>query len=559
MKIIAESAFNHNGNHDYVKELARSSKNSGADYFTVQVMDADSFCVEKYSKREIYFENEITRDEWKEVFTYCQQIELDVIPCTLEEMSFDFCYEEGYRLIKLHATDICNEPFLRHISKYKDVRIILETQCATYQDIIFALDIIGPQVECLMHGFSNYPTELEDLNLNVLDTWKTDFNYKIGFADHFPGETEIALICLAKGADYFEKHITSTRNNRNFDWQVSLYPEQFASMISKINYFRKALGNGVKHPVKNELPYRTVMYKKVMGTPQLRRADSGQDYLTHTISNFNRNNVVVALIARLKSKRLPKKVLKKFHSNELIVDLYRKIENCSKVASVHLSTSPLFEDEDLVKLARNKDMNVFQGHPISVLDRMLSLSIEQKAGGVFRVTGDNPFTDQRLIDKMIELFIDNDLDYVRTNNVPFGVSAELFSTRYLWNLYLNMDNPMDSEYLSWFVLNDKQAKKGCINFVSNDERVRYVNLSVDYQRDLDRTYALLERIDKLDLLEISLQDVINNLDLNDIEEPNKEVKLPSGTVIKFKDYLDLIDGLEYDVKFELTENDIHNW
>lgn len=558
MKIIAESAFNHNGNVEYLKELASESKNSHADFFTVQVMNAGEFCVDNYDKRDIYFENEISKSDWISVFDHCKNIELPVIPCTLDESSFELCYDYGYRLIKLHATDINNVPFLNLIAKKSDIRIILETQCATYQDIDLSIGIIGDKIECLMHGFSNYPSELEDLNLDVLDHWQKQYPYKVGFADHFPGEEEIAIMCLAKKVSYFEKHITLTRNNRNFDWQVSLYPEQFSSMVSKIHYFEKALGNGVKHPVKHELGYRNIMYKKVIDGPRLKRANEGLDFLAQQFSDFKRDKVVIALIARLKSQRLPKKVLKQFHSNEIIVDLYNKINSSKKVSSTYLSTSPLKEDALLVDLSNKNGMNVFLGHPVSVLDRMLSLAYKTQAGGIFRVTGDNPFTDQDLIDDMIQLFLDHNLDYVRANNVPFGVSAELFSTSYLWNLYLNMNNPLDSEYLSWFVLNDETAKKGCINFISNDERVRYANLSIDYQADFDRSAELLSKINKNELLSISLSDVIKNLDLTDIESPDKEIKLPGGQIINFKEYLDLIDNVNYSYKKDLKENDIHN-
>jgi sialic acid synthase SpsE len=63
MKIIAESAFNHNGNFNYLKELALSSKASGADYFTVQVMNVDAFCVKEYEKFNLYKETEFSTNK----------------------------------------------------------------------------------------------------------------------------------------------------------------------------------------------------------------------------------------------------------------------------------------------------------------------------------------------------------------------------------------------------------------------------------------------------------------------------------------------------------------
>jgi sialic acid synthase SpsE/spore coat polysaccharide biosynthesis protein SpsF (cytidylyltransferase family) len=552
MKIIAESAFNHNGNADYLLKLADAAKHSDADYFTVQVMDAKEFSVKDYSKYQVYIENEISVNEWKNLFDHCKKIDLEVIPCVLDENSFEFCYSYGFRLLKIHATDIVNEPFLKLLAARKDCRYILETQVATNFDIQFALTYIGDQVECLINGYSNYPTEIEDLNLNIIDTFKKEFKYKTGFADHSTDTTEIPLMLLAKGCEYLEKHITLTRNNRNFDWQVSLYPSEFKAMVAKIRHYEQALGNGVKHPVSNELPFRNIIYKKVVGESVLRRADQGLDFVSHRFGSFRSDRVVIALIARLKSQRLPLKVLKPFLNDILIADLYQKLTTSKNAQSVYLATSSLPEDAPLVAEAESRGMNVFKGHPVSVIDRMLTLAWQEEAGAIFRVTGDNPFTDVGLIDEMIRLYQQNDLDYVRVNNVPFGVSAELFSVKYLWNLYLKMDNPMNSEYLSWFILQDKAIKMGCIDVESSVSNLDTINFSVDYPEDLENCYLMLKKINKKQNSEISLADIVKNSNDFPRIDPTKEIKLPEGEKINLREYLDLFKNANYFIRKTIT-------
>ena len=44
-------------------------------------------------------------------------------------------------------------------------------------------------------------------------------------------------------------------------------------------------------------------------------------------------------------------------------------------------------------------------------------------------------------------------------NCPLGFSAELFSINYLQRLYQSIDDPNQSEYLGWYVTNDKYSKK----------------------------------------------------------------------------------------------------
>ncbi|MDX1461434.1 MAG: N-acetylneuraminate synthase family protein [Marinirhabdus sp.] len=548
MKTIAESAFNHNGSLTYTLELAEAAKNAGADYFTVQVMDVAAFCVEDYSKYEIYENNTLSFEAWIKVFEHCRELNLALIPCVLDIPSFDFCYAEGFRFLKLHATDITNKTMLDKMSEYKDVTFILETQCATHLEIKFALDIIGDQVECLMHGFSNYPTEVEDLNLNTLDYFKNEFpQYRTGMADHSLDTTAIPLMILAKGCTFIEKHITLTRNNRQFDYQVSLYPHEFAVMVQQIKHYNQAIGNYKKHPTKTELPYRDVMYKKVLGDGEFKRADAGLDYISSQFSSFEKSDVGVALIARLKSKRLPLKVLKPFGGTNMIDFLYQRLKTSTKVKDVFLATSTLTEDTPLAKVGENHGHKVFRGHAVSVIDRMLELSFQEQWGAVFRVTGDNPFTDPTLLDEMIGMLVDNDLDYVRANNVPFGVSAELFSTKYLWNLYLNMDNPMHSEYLTLFILNDHQAKKGCINIDSDIENLRYINLSVDYSEDYQQALKLSERLGATKEAKFNLKDILGVIDDLKREDPDKSVKLPAGEEIPFSEFLYRLENQKYSV------------
>ena len=262
MFIIAESAFNHNGDLEYLKKLAHAAKNSGADYFTVQVFKTEDFCVKEYSKYQICKDTELNRNQWKELFDYCREIDIPVIPCVLDESSFEFCYDYGFKFIKIHATDILNLPLLGLIAG-KDCRVILETQCATERDIKTALDVLKEKVEVLFHGFSDYPTKYEDQNLRSLDYMREKYaQYKIGFADHTLDIKEIPLMVLAKEIAYLEKHITLDRSNRNYDWQVSLEPNEFKQMVDVLRKYHISLGNNWKHPCLAELKYRDIIYKR---------------------------------------------------------------------------------------------------------------------------------------------------------------------------------------------------------------------------------------------------------------------------------------------------------
>ena len=548
MKIIAESAFNHNGNYNELLNLALESQKAGADFFTAQVMNVNAFCKSDYDKYDLYKNTEFSASQWVSFFDFCNENDIKLIPCVLDEISFKLCYNNGFRLLKIHATDITNEPFLKLLSSKNDIKIILETQCATMFEIDFACRILGKErIESIFSGFSNYPTEIEDLNLNVIESLKKKYDLPIGFADHSLDTTNIPLMVLAKGYSYLEKHITISRNKRHYDYQVSLYPEEFSVMVRLLKHYFKALGSHVKHPVLNESKYRSIMYKKVvLNEKTLKRSNDGEYFIEKKINSFDKKNIVVALIARLKSKRLEQKVLKPFHNNLLIVDLYNRISSSKKFKTV-LATSDLKEDYPLCEIFSNNGFNLFKGDAVSVIDRMLSLAFEEKAASIFRVTGDNPYTDPYLMEEMVTLQNEYELDYVRVNNVPFGIGAELYSTKYLWNLYMNLETTYYSEYLTWYAINDKKVRIGCLDVESNNSN-QLINLSVDVKEDYLRCKSILRKFKNKKFEEISLKDILNSLEDINTLNVNKEIKLPEGNKITLKDYLELIESKNYVIR-----------
>jgi N,N'-diacetyllegionaminate synthase len=560
MIIIAESAFNHNGDINYLIELADKAKWADADYLTVQIYNTEAFCTKDYSKYNICKEVELSHQEWDLLFNHCKKIKLELIPCVLDDPSFDFVIEKGYNLIKIHATDILNIPFLEKIVS-SNVKVLLESQCATKRDLNVAISILQDKIEAIFHGFSNYPTEYEDLSLNSLDFIKEQWpQFKVGFADHTLDTTGVPLMVLSKNVDYLEKHITLSRNNRNYDWQVSLEPDEFKIMANQIRKYNKVLGNHFKQPVKSELLYRNIMYKKYLiadGKTKVLRSDNGLDYYQYVSLNHDREKVIATIIARLKSKRLPLKVFKKFHNDLLIFDLINRVSQAKRVTKVILASSFLEEDSELIREAEKRNISVYAGDPLSVIDRMIDLAEKGKAGAVFRITGDNPLTDPFLLDQMVEMYLEYNLEYVRANNLPFGVSAELFSIEYLYKLYYSLENPYQTEYLTWFVMLDPISKKGCIDFIDVDPDLKRIGYSVDYPADLERCKSLLLRINKKSFKDISLKEIIMNSQLIDLLDLNSEIKLPEGKSIIYKEYLRRLKEMNYIVRKEISVNDLN--
>lgn len=550
MKIIAESAFNHQGSLDMLKQLAQASKKAGADYFTFQMMQVDYFCTSNYQKYDLYKATEFSLEEWGQLFDYCVEINIPIIPCVLDSQSLEFTIERRVEQVKIHATDIANYALLGRIAESTIKKVFLETQCATMVEVRKAIRILGQEkIEAVFSGYSNYPSEVEELNLNSIDFLRSKFGFKTGFADHSTDKIEIPLMLLAKDCDYLEKHITISRNNRNFDWQVSLYPEEFAMMVQNIRHYSKALGKLHKHPTEHEKLFRPIMYKRhIPGRDELLRADEGLypiEKLIEEISEQGRYGI--AIIARLKSERLKKKVLLEIDGRPMILGLHDRLSQAKTVDFTALCTSDLPDDDLLNSLFESAGLATFRGDAESVIDRLIDFALENSLTGVFRVTGDNPLTDVGLIDEMVKLMKENDLDYVKVNNVPFGVGSELFSLKYLWRLYLKLESTLESEYLSWYVQKDDDCVKGCIDVESSNNDFDRINFSVDYQEDFDRVVQLKNSVDK-PIVDITIKDILNRSEGIELVDTDKFIKLPKGETVLLSEYLGRWKTIPYKIR-----------
>lgn len=548
IKVIAESASNHNGNYDNLLSLAKNSKLAGADYFTVQICDAKSFCDETYPSIEVVKNICFSKSEWKTFFIACRELKINLIPCPTEIVSLNLCIEEKFELIKIHGTDILTIPMLEIISK-NNIKVILETQFATERDIDLALSIIGEdKIECLIHGYSNYPTEGEELNLNAIQYMKNRWNLNIGFADHSLETSTIPMIAISKGATWLEKHITLSRNDRNYDWQASLELEEFSNMVMNIRKYNKVLGKSFKHPTKNENAIREVAFKKYIKKNKnlnIIRSESGNTYYEYKYKEFKKDNIIATVCGRLTSTRLKRKLFLDFHEDKLIFDVFSLISKSKYLKKQILATSDEVVDDELVEECSKRNISFFRGSGNNLIHRLLDIAEVEKAGAIIKITGDSPFAIPEVIDAMCKLYLDQDLDYVRAINLPQGVSTELFSTNYLQKIYQKLENPLQSEYLGYFVILDSEANKGCVKVNFNNLDLTKFKLSIDLKEDLDIAKNLLAKINKSKFGDINLKDILHNLkDLATIPTET-QVKMPDNTSINYYEYISLMNNQNY--------------
>ena len=215
------------------------------------------------------------------------------------------------------------------------------------------------------------------------------------------------------------------------------------------------------------------------------------------------------IFSRLDSSRLPGKALMQLGSLPLLGHVLERTRLVKGEYRIILATSDREVDDPLVSYAEQQDIDVFRGSFHDVAGRALQCS---KAFGLkrfARICGDRPFLDPELIDVLMAIHIKNKLDLatnVAIKTFPSGVATEVVSTEALEKIMKNPLDEEDREHVTRYFY-QHQDKFKIFNLEATDERYADLNLSVDTEKDADRTRWMINHMKNP--LQASLKEVVD--------------------------------------------------
>lgn len=295
--IIAEAGVNHNGSLEFAKKLAFTAKNCGADIVKFQTAKLDALVskhayMAEYQKKNIGKEMSqrdmlrkllLTYDEFTELAAYCREIDICFLSTPFDMESIDFLEELGCSIWKIPSGEITNYPYLVEIAK-TGKEVILSTGMSTLQEVDDALAVLrenGAGKITLLHCTTNYPTPMQDVNLNAMLTLRDKCGCAVGYSDHTRG-IEVPIAAVALGAEVIEKHFTLDRNMEGPDHKASLEPDELEAMVKAIRNIETALGDGIKAPSESEKANIAVARKSIVAARTIEEGElfSGENITT---------------------------------------------------------------------------------------------------------------------------------------------------------------------------------------------------------------------------------------------------------------------------------------
>ncbi len=268
---IADIGANHDGSLERAFKLIELCKEAGADAAKFQNFQAHKIVSDvgfqnlggqlshqaKWKKNvyQVYKDASVSFSWTEKLKKKCDEVGIEYFTSPYDFESVDFV-DPFVNVYKIGSGDITWLEIIEHIAKKKKP-ILLATGASSMQDVKRAMNVVEAITDeiVLMQCNTNYTGNDENfkyINLNVLNTFKTNFpNTILGLSDHTPGHATV-LGALALGARVFEKHFTDDNEREGPDHRFAMNPNTWKEMVDRSNELYSALGDGIKKIEKNE-------------------------------------------------------------------------------------------------------------------------------------------------------------------------------------------------------------------------------------------------------------------------------------------------------------------
>ncbi|MFA5173402.1 MAG: glycosyltransferase family protein [Candidatus Paceibacterota bacterium] len=193
--------------------------------------------------------------------------------------------------------------------------------------------------------------------------------------------------------------------------------------------------------------------------------------------------------ARLKSTRLPGKVLFKVNEEDTILGYQiKRYKLCSKIDKIIVATSTNPENDAIIDECRRLNIDCFRGSEDDVLNRYHLCSLAYpNYQHIIRLTSDCPLNDPAIINNLIDLFFSQSVDFASTSaenyeTFPDGIGGEVFTKELLALAASSARLPAEREHVTPIMRKNKKIKKSFFNYPENLSRYR---LTLDYPEDFE--------------------------------------------------------------------------
>lgn len=192
----------------------------------------------------------------------------------------------------------------------------------------------------------------------------------------------------------------------------------------------------------------------------------------------------ILITARLKSTRLPKKAIKPIEGKPMIRHQIDRLRLAERPEQIIMCTSPVDEDDPLERIAEDEGISCYRGDPEDVLLRLANAAQKFNVDIVVNATADNPLTDPKYIDKLVQFHRYGKYDYSEIKGLPHGAHSYAFS-RAAAERAIEIKTKRDTEVWGGYFTETGVFKTGQLEVENKVLRRPELRLTVDTSEDFE--------------------------------------------------------------------------
>ncbi|MFK7779730.1 MAG: N-acetylneuraminate synthase family protein [Candidatus Gracilibacteria bacterium] len=254
--IIAEVGQAHEGSlgilHSYIDSLA----DTGIDAikFQTHIAEAESsvyepfrvkFSYEDETRYDYWKRMEFTLEQWKGIKKHCDDVGLEFISSPFSNMAVDWLEEIGVKKYKIGSGEVNNFLMLEKIAKTAK-EIILSSGMSSFAELDETINFLKSFENKLsvLQCITKYPTNAEDIGLNVIDELKKRYDVPVGLSDH-SGTIYPSLAAVSLGAEILEFHVVFDKRMFGPDSKSSLTIDETKQLVEGVRFIEASLNNKI--------------------------------------------------------------------------------------------------------------------------------------------------------------------------------------------------------------------------------------------------------------------------------------------------------------------------
>ena len=190
------------------------------------------------------------------------------------------------------------------------------------------------------------------------------------------------------------------------------------------------------------------------------------------------------ITGRLKSTRLPKKLLLEIKGKPILSHMIDRIKMSRSIDEIVICTSSEEQDLPLLELSNKNHVKCYRGDPDDVLKRLLDAADHYNLDYILNITADCPFVDPVYADLIYEKFIETNADLIRQLDLPHGAFSYGIKVSALREVN-KLKNSSDTEVWGRYFTDTGQFKVIDLDVANSFHKRPGLRMTLDYPEDFE--------------------------------------------------------------------------